>query len=322
MNRSKSLDKIIVLVVITILFYVGILIYSDINSVVDKVLKIKYEFLPIILSLMGIQFICLGIKYHRLLQKLSIRIPVFDSIKIFISGLSLIATPGGAGTAIKSHILKKKLGHPLSLTLPIIFVERLTELLAILIVLTIFLMWTNLYESLIAIGLGYIFVSIMFIISSNNQIFKSVKSFFMKIKRIRKFSQTLDDSKNSLSQLMKPKSFTEAMGWSLIAKTCQFVAVYFVFLSLDINIGIILSGQIYYTSLVLGALTFIPSGLIVTESSMLALLINNGIGLSISTLAVILTRIITTWLGTILGIIALKSIGISSNKLQNNTKSS
>ena len=42
-----------------------------------------------------------------LLKKLNISISLKYSILIFISGLTLIATPGGIGTAIKSQILKK-----------------------------------------------------------------------------------------------------------------------------------------------------------------------------------------------------------------------
>lgn len=316
MLGSKSFDKVIILIIITVFFYIGILIYSDINTVIDKVYQIRFEFLPLILSLMGIQIILLGIKFHRLLQKLEIKISIKESIKIFVAGLSLIATPAGIGTIIKSYILKKKFGHPISLTLSIIFIERLTELLAILIILTSFLLWVNTLESIIAIGLGFLLVIIMLIISSNNKIFQSLKFTILKINRIKKFSSVLDESKDSLTKLMQKKTFSEALGWSIMAKIVQFVAVYFIFLSVGIDLGLILSGQLYYTALVVGALTFIPSGIIITESTMLVLLINHGVELSIGTVAVLFTRIITTWLATILGVISLKSTGISSSEFK------
>ena len=316
MLGSKSFDKVIILIIITVFFYIGILIYSDINTVIDKVYQIRFEFLPLILSLMGIQIILLGIKFHRLLQKLEIKISIKESIKIFVAGLSLIATPAGIGTVIKSYILKKKFGHPISLTLSIIFIERLTELLAILIILTSFLLWVNTPESIIAIGLGFLLVIIMLIISSNNKIFQSLKFTILKINRIKKFSSVLDESKDSLTKLMQKKTFSEALCWSIMAKIVQFVAVYFIFLSVGIDLGLILSGQLYYTALVVGALTFIPSGIIITESTMLVLLINHGVELSIGTVAVLFTRIITTWLATILGVISLKSTGISSSEFK------
>jgi len=58
--------------------------------------------------------------------------------------------------------------------------------------------------------------------------------------------------------------------------------------------------------MVFGSISFIPGGIIVTESSMLGLLLENGIQVSIATLIVILSRLVTIWLFTIVGTVALK----------------
>ena len=311
MLQKKNFDKVLFLIISTVLFYVGILIISDINLILEKISQIKLEFFLPVFFLMGIQFLFLGVKYHRLLKKLNIPIRTKDSVVIFIAGLSLIATPAGIGTAVKSQVLKKKYGQPFSKTLPLIFVERFTELLAILIILTFFLVWNQMFESLIVIIIGYCFIFGMYSLSSNSKLYTIFKNIFSRIKRINKLLNSLDDSKESLSKLFEFKTISESILWSIPAKVSQFVAVYFIFLSLGVDIDLILSGQIYYTSLVLGSLTFIPSGLIITESSMLAMILNIGVDLSVASLAVILIRLITTWLGTIVGIIALKSTGIA-----------
>ena len=314
MLDGKNFDKVLFLIISTILFYVAILIISDINLIFEKISQIKLEYFLLVFSLMTIQFIFLGIKYHRLLKKLNIPISLRDSILIFISGLTLIATPGGIGTAIKSQILKKKYDQPFAKTLPIIFIERFTELLAILIILTFFLIWNQMYESIIVVIVGYCFIITMYVLSSNTDFFVFFKKLVSKFKKIEKLIISFDNSRDSFSKLFEFKTFGESMIWSIFAKISQFLAVYFIFLSLDIDINLILSGQIYYTSLVLGSLTFIPSGLIITESSMLGLLLNTGVDLSLASLSVILIRLITTWLGTIVGIFALKFLGIRNNK--------
>lgn len=308
MARKNFFNKLIVFVVIIVIFYVGILIYSDINEIATRISEIQTIFLPIVFSLMGVQLAILGVKYHRMLTKLGISISLKEGIKIFIAGISLIATPGGAGTAIKSHILKEKFNIPISKTLPIIFMERLTELIGILVILSLFFYWTNLFESIFAISFGFLFAFVMYLLISNNKIFNSVKKFLNKINKIKKFTTSLDNSKESLTKLTEKNTFFEMVGWSIIAKFAQFSAVYFIFLSFNLDLGFFLSGQIYYTSLVLGSLTFMPSGIIITESTMIAILLNHGVDLSLATLLVIFTRLITTWLGTILGLIALKFI--------------
>ena len=313
MNKNNFFDKLILFTVIIIIFYVAILIYSDINEIIKQISNIQLIYLPIIFSLMGVQLIILGIKFNRMLNQIGISISLKTSIAIFISGISLIATPGGAGTAIKSHILKKNYGAPLSKTLPIIFMERLTELIAILIILTMFFYWTNLFESILAIIFGFIFTLVMILLISQNKIFNSIKLFLNKINKIKKISTSIDDSKESFMLLTKKNNFLEMIGWSLIAKFAQFFAVYFIFLSLNIDLGLLLSGQIYYTSLILGSLSFLPAGIIITESTMIAILLNHGLDFSLATLLVIFTRLVTTWLGTFLGIITLKTIQNSKN---------
>ncbi len=101
------------------------------------------------------------------------------------------------------------------------------------------------------------------------------------------------------------------IGWSLIAKIVQLFAVYFIFLSLNLDLGILLSGQIYFTSLILGALSFLPSGIIITESTMIAMLNHNGVQISLAASLVIFIRLLTTWLATFIGIIILKIIQTS-----------
>jgi len=308
MDIKLSIDKIILFSVVVVIFYVGILIYSDFNEISNQISKFQLIYLPIIFSLMGIQLVTLGIKYHRMLRQIGVNIPQRESVKIFIAGISLIATPGGAGTAIKSQILKKKYGVPFSKSLPTIFMERLTELLAILFILSLFFFLTNLFESLFAIGLGFLFAFVMYLLISKNKTFYSLKNFLYKIKKIRKLSESIDDSRESFQILSQKNAFLEMIGWSLIAKFAQFFAVYFIFLSLNLDLGILMSGQIYYTSLILGSLSFLPSGIIITESTMIAILLNHGVEISLATLLVVFTRLVTTWLGTILGIITLKTV--------------
>jgi len=263
MNIKQLSDKAIILIVIVVAFYVGIVLLSDVSSIIEQTNRINYSYLPIISFLMIAQIVILGIKFHRLLKKLEISLSFKESMHIFISGLSLIVTPAGIGTAIKSHIIKKKYGKPISSTLPIILIERLTELFAILLILTFFLIWINSYESIIAVIFGYILLFTIIMLTSNNKIFESVKRFVTRIKRIKKLSLVLDESQDSYKKLINKKTFSEALGWSILGKIFQFLSVYFIFISLGIDFEWFKIGELYHTPLVLGIISFIPSGIIV-----------------------------------------------------------
>ena len=303
---KKKLDKIVLLLILAVLFYGAMLIYADVEIVVKKIFEINWKYIPIILSLIGIQIGILGFRYHRLLKKLGISIPFKESFKLFVAGLSMTITPLGGGTGIKSYLLKKKFGYSISSTLPIILVERWTELLSILILMIILLFFTTMYASYIAIILGLIMVGVLVIITSNSKLFTYYKKFFLKIKYLRKFSMSLEESKNSIKILYRKKTVFEAIGLSFVSKIIQLFAVFYIFLAVGVEFDFFQAGQIYYTSIVFGSISFIPGGIIVTESSMLGLLLENGIQVSIATLIVILSRLVTIWLFTIVGTVALK----------------
>lgn len=313
----KKIDKVVLLPIIGVLFYAIIIIYADVEIVVEKFFEINWMYVPLIIALMGFQFGILSLRYHKLLKKLGIIIPFKESFKIFISGLSMIISPLGSGTIIKSHLLKKKFGIPISSTLPIILVERWTELLSILILMIIVLIWTIMLASILAIILGLVMLGILVIVTSNSKLFSHYKKFFLKIKYLRKFSSNLDNSKKSIEILYKKKTIFEAVSLSFISKIAQFTVIYYIFLAVGLDFDFFLAGQIYYTSLVFGTLSFLPAGIIVTESSMLGLLLENKIEFSIATLIVILSRIFTIWLATIVGIIALKFEMVNKTNFKN-----
>lgn len=303
---SKIIKKLILFLVIAIAFYAVILAFSDFQLILESINQIHLEFFPYIFSLLAMQILLGGLKFHRLLHQLQMSIPFRASIKIFLLGFAMGVTPGGGGTLIKSYILKKDYKKSISSTMPVIFIEKITDLLSIIVIMTILLIWTSFYEAIIILGIGYgLFLFIMILIS-NNKIFLGFKNFISKIKLTKKFTANLEESKISIKTLLKSQNFLESLAYSIIIKFIQLFIVFFVFLSLDINLELFLSGQIYYTSLLFGVLTFIPAGLVVTDSSMIGLLIRQNIELPSATVSVLLIRLITTWIPVGLGLIMFK----------------
>ena len=119
---SLSFNKIILTTVSVILFYVVFAIYSDINSIQNHFLNIDLSYIfPIFSILLFSQFIR-SLSQMFILKKLGITINVKDSFTLFLTGLSMIVTPGGSGQIIKSHFLKEKFNEPIQKSLPLVFV--------------------------------------------------------------------------------------------------------------------------------------------------------------------------------------------------------
>jgi len=308
MFGKNNFNKVLIVIVSIVIFYSGILIFSDFETISKQIFLINYNYFPIIFLLIGLDIFFHGIKYHRLLLKAKIKLPFRESFMIFLAGLSMHVTPGTMGTAIKAQILKSKYKVSISSNLPIIYFEKWTEFLTILIFVTVLLFWVNMYESIIALFLGYCLVGMIIVLSLSSKSFLFVTKFFQKIKYLKKFTTHLEESKATFQLLNSKKNVFENIGWSILAKLSQFLAVYFIFLSLEIEIDPFLIGQIFYTSVILGVLSFLPAGIIVVETSMIGLLVKNGLEFSVASLAVVLVRLLTTWLVVVIGAFTLKHV--------------
>ena len=306
MMKNSLINKTVIIIFVTIIFYVFILTFSDSSELFDKVIQINFGFLPAIIALQVLQTFISAVKYHRLLLKSDIKIPFKQSFKLFNVGKFMGVTPGGAGVLIKSHLLKKHYGKSISSTFPNLLVERWTEILAVLVLMSILVIQIDVYESKIILLIGYSLFFLSLAIIYNKKMYFGVRSICNKIKFLKKYVESLEKSRESLSRVNTKKNFSEAFGYSLIGKLFQLLIVYLCFLSVGIDLDIVTSGVVYYTSLMAGILTLIPAGMIVTESGMIGLLLKLNIGLTMATLGVLYVRIITLWAGMIAGIITYR----------------
>jgi len=308
MNSKKITNKLIIILVIAVLFYAVMIFLADAQLISQKINQIDYTYFPYILSLLIIQILLSGIKFHRLLQKLQIYLPYKESLKMLLAGFAIGITPGGSGTLIKSYFLKKNHEKSISSTIPLMIIEKVTDLLSALIIIAFLLIWADFLESKIILGIGSGLFIVFFIIFTNNKFFFYFKGFVSKIKYVKKITTNLDEYKNSFQVLLRPSNFLEPLVISIVIKFVQVFIVYFIFLSVGINLDFFYSGQIYYTSLLIGFLSLIPAGLIITESSMISLLLRQNIDSETATLGVLFVRLVITWIVVGIGAVVLRSL--------------
>src|SRR5216684_9033899 len=94
--------------------------------------RFHWVYLPIILELTLFNYLCRFFKWQYYLKRLKLPVPWVKSLLIFISGLSMAITPGKVGELLKSYLLKRSTGEPVSRTSPIIMAERLTDGIAMI----------------------------------------------------------------------------------------------------------------------------------------------------------------------------------------------
>ena len=291
-----------------IIFYTIIVFFSDTSLIYEKLSLIKWEYYLLILPLTFLSFTIRAIRYHLIIKDLKIPLMFSDSFLVYLSGFSMSITPGGFGTIIKSHLLKQKTGKSYSSTTPIIIYEKFLELITITMIIGMLLVLSDLLVSKIIFIMGIILSVIIFSFLKFPSSQHFLYNIFNKISFLRKYLPDIDQFSKSSSVLLKTKTFTKNLTLSIIAQIPIMIALILLFESIEISIEPFTSNQIFFTSTMLGTISFIPGGIIVTESGLLGLLLTNGIELISATVAVLLIRFVFLWFSIILGLGILKIV--------------
>jgi len=292
----------------SIALYAIFLSISDFTQVYDKLHNFKTNFLPIILLLTPLSWLVLFVRWKLLLKKSNIILPNNKNFELYLSGFALSVTPGKIGELLKSQIYKEILGVPRRITIPLIIIERLYNLVGLVLVLIVGISFFEI--SLFIIIIPIIFTTLIFILISNKKFYYKFVALFGKIKFTANYSKYLLESYDVIKGGTRGIIVLYASGLSMIFWFIHCMIAYFIFLSFGIDFLNFLNViSIYATSILFGAVSFLPEGIGIMESSFVGLLTRHGVEISIAIPLIILVRIFTLWFNVIAGFIALKLSG-------------
>ena len=306
-------NVILLIITGTIVLYAIFLFVLDFNLIQEKISSFKINYLPIILILVTLSVIPLFIKWHFLLKNCGIEIPLAKSIAVFLSGMAFDITPGQIGALMKSQILKTSSNIPRTKTAPIVLAEKVYDLIGAIVASIIGIIILGIHHHLIIIGV-LVLSTIFFFMYYR----PATELFFKRLIKTKFFSKYVENLSEFYEIIQKSTNVKVATICILLAVTYWFIvsaAAYYVLLSFDINaLDYLKVLAIYATSTLLGAISFVPGGIGITEGTLTGLLTLEGIGVSMALILSVMIRIFTLWYSAFIGFIALKFTGAFSFK--------
>jgi len=305
----KLANKTLIFSIISIIvFYLVFSLYSDFSLVLDSFSLMKVSYIPLVLLSISTALFIKGIRQYYLLKSNKIHIPLKKNFIIYLSGLSLVFTPGGVGETIKTKFLKNNFNVPIKNSFPIIIMEKYYEALAYIIIIAFTLFTYNEIVSQIALVLGIIFLVIIYINFRYEKLLDLIKIKLSKIKFFKDKVQNQKEFSESLKRITTPDKMFVGTGLSLIAVLFELLAIVLIFAAFGINLDFILISQISLVSLLFGYISFLPNGIGVTDASFIGLLVNNNISIASATVVVFTTRFIGLWFKTGIGVLTLRFV--------------
>ena len=312
----KFTKSIFIGIIIIIAIYAIFLIFSDAQVIIEKINNFNTEYLLIILPLIPISWTILFFRWHFLLKNSNMDVPRKSNFLIFISGFALGITPGKVGELIKSQLLKDKFNFSRTKSAPIVLVEKFYDFFAIAI-LSFIGLWF--FEPARYIFLFLISTIIIFYgLTSSEKIFNKFLKITQRIKFLKNFTDQLPESFNTIQKSTRSKILPISIGLSVLFWITESVIAYLILLSFDVNpFGFLDFFTIYTTSIILGAISMLPLGIGVVESTLIGFLTINGIEFNLATTLVVFIRLFTRWIGVSISFIALKFTNNLSNYSEN-----
>ncbi len=210
---------------------------------------------------------------------------------------------GKAGEAFRG-VLLKQYDVPYPVTFAMFLSERLSDLVAIVLLTLLGLSQYPQAQGMVLIGLLGI-VAVLIGISSKSLLTTAHRRAEEKNGRLFKLLAHLFELLSVARRCHSPRVLIIATLLSLIAWAAEALAFHWVLQWLGADISLEFAVFIYALSMLVGGLSFLPGGLGSAEAVMIALLVLKGMAMPTAVAATVFIRLATLWFAVLIGLFAL-----------------
>ena len=288
--------------VLGVLVYAGFAIWDDASGLWGLLSGVDGRVWAIAVGASLANYALRWVKWHYFLRCLGMRVDPSTSIVVFLAGLTMSITPAKAGEVFKSALLLRSDGLPMARTAPIVLAERLTDLLALFAIAALGIAAFDYGRVAYIVGLVAVCAAVV-VLSRPEVVGRLIEIVGARSVTV---AQKLGEAHDSVRRLLQPRTLGLSTLVSVASWSMEAAAFYWILTSLDATCSLQLAAFIYAMTTILGAISFLPGGLGVTEGSMVAALLMLGAfdEQTSATAATYMIRFVTLWFGVAIGALA------------------
>ncbi|MBN2230120.1 MAG: flippase-like domain-containing protein [Candidatus Thorarchaeota archaeon] len=316
-----SSKKLFVFVIFSVLIFALVALYGKIDDVLIALAAIPwYWVLPLMMILSFLNYIIRYFKWQYYLHRINVHLSHRDSFSIFLAGFTLTATPGKIGEIVKGYFVQTHDGTPVAKTMPVVVSERVTDLLALVILAVLgFTFGINAGDQILAVLLLGGIALAGAIVLGNRTFYQKILKRMTSFGPLKRFQDSCDLIESTMIQTLSPKPMlistaVSVPGWFMECLELWILLGLFRDASLPSfsieSLSLLLAATfIHSAASIIGALTFSPGGVGTYEITSMALIVFLlSTSETLASAATILIRVFTLWFSIIVGFVALAFI--------------
>lgn len=277
---------------------------GDVRGLGDRLADVSWSWFAIALALSLTNYAARWVRWQLYLRHQRIDVPLASSVIVFGAGLSLAITPAKLGELAKSYLLREMHAVPAARSAPIVIAERVTDLVALIVVAVLGVAIYGIAPGLVAAAAAVIAFGLVLLAWPRPA--HALLDLATRPARLRRLRAPLRAMYDDLAILCRPRQLALATAIAVPAWMCEcigFGLILHAFPHTSVAMGLAI--VIYALTTIAGALSFLPGGLGVTEGTMTLMLVKSAAAITSATAvaATLLTRFATLWFGVAVGLL-------------------
>jgi uncharacterized membrane protein YbhN (UPF0104 family) len=267
----------------------GLGLYADFGRLGAELGRFRWELFPAALALTAANYALRFWRWQRYLDRLGIEVPVGRSLSIFTAGLSMTVTPAKLGEVLKCALLRRSFGVPVARSAPVVLAERITDATGVVVLAAIG-----------GAGAAHAWPLVGVALAGALALVALVRGPFLL--RYTGLGQARAAAGELLGTgLLALMTIVSAASW-----LCECLAAYVCVRGLHLDVSLPDAIGVFSLGSLAGALSLLPGGLGVAETSMTGLLrVFADVSKVGAAAAVVVIRVSTLWFGVALGLVGL-----------------
>jgi uncharacterized protein (TIRG00374 family) len=305
-STASLLRRLLVVSLFAVLVYAAWLLWADLPGMLDVLRAVGVADVAVALAWGTANYAVRWLRWHDYLVRLGLRVPVGESVLVFVAGFTMTVTPAKMGEVMKAVLLKRSHGIAMAQTAPIVVAERMTDLIG-LVVLVAF--GCLAFRSGVAFVAAGSIVALLLLVLSSKRIGTWLIHVATRPARLQRVRLRLLVAYEALRRIGDARTTLRATALSTVAWFTHCWCLYGLAAAIAPGAIDVLESCVGYSGPLLGGtLVLIPGGLGATEASMTGLLraMSEGrLDLPAAAAIALLVRVVTFWWAIALGVAAL-----------------
>ncbi|MCY1062002.1 lysylphosphatidylglycerol synthase transmembrane domain-containing protein [Nannocystis sp. SCPEA4] len=312
---SRFVRRALVGVALGVLVYAVAVLWVDAGRVQEAMSEYTWSMVLAALALSSVNYLLRFLKWELCLGWLGVRgvgpgaapgLGYGRSLLVYLAGLSMSVTPGKIGEVLRSYLLRETDGVPFTRTAPVVVADRLTDLVALVVLSLVGIAEHREYLPVALVTLALVFAGV--VVLGSPRLCRGLLTLLGRLPRLRGLVARAEGLVDSSAAVLRLRALVVLSAISVVGWGLECVGYWLILHGFaGVEASLSLCTFLWATTTLIGALSFLPGGLGATEGSLAVLVarLAHGVTQPIALASTILIRACTLWYGEVVGGVAL-----------------